>query len=46
MKIIRDTECAGLIVLDTAEVWNPWPKDSYWEVQFKLPPNKTIYDLM
>jgi len=37
---------AGLIVLNTDEVWNPWPKDSYWEVQFELPPNKTTYDLM
>ena len=27
-------ERAGFKVITCSEVWNPWPKDSYWEVQF------------
>lgn len=27
-------EDAGFKVITCSEVWNPWPKDSYWEIQF------------
>jgi len=37
-RVTESLEKIGLkiYVLETAERWNNWPKDSWWEVKFKV----------
>ena len=34
----------GTEVIEHHEAWNAWPKDSYWEVKFRLPADYTLSD--
>jgi hypothetical protein len=35
-KFAQKLAIAGIYILRYDEIWNAWPKDSYWQVEFLL----------